>query len=342
MNVVLKRYLRLVLLLALLSVPVFVTVTLVLSPGLRYQAFRVISEAPGIVTFFTLRRDVVTRDFSSAGATLERQLGWSKSYDVDQSVQVPALIENTAFAMQAAALDSERQALAPFLRKLADSYPQLYRPQMWLGQALATASPAEALNSLKRAAELMSTDEMIYRAAIQAAARLDDSDLVAQWCRRYRTATAGGSHPFQFNPLATGVGMRRVIAEIPGADETTNLIEYNALTPEAENILEFQMTEGAELSELMLHFATAPSVILTIREIVLLEKGLRTARISDGLVYQSQSGYVLDDNRVMLTGQFGDQLRIGWPKLGPVRADKALVFVDVTRAALTNLPGCHP
>ncbi|MEQ8711317.1 MAG: hypothetical protein RIC36_20215 [Rhodospirillales bacterium] len=337
-----KRYLRLVLLLVVLSVPVFVTVTLVLAPGLRYQVFRMISEAPGIATFFALRRDVVTRDFSSAGMTLERQLGWSMSYGVDQSVQVPALIENTAFAVQAAALDSERQALVPFLRKLADSYPQLYRPRMWLGQALATESPREALNSLDRAATLMATDENIYRAAIQAAARLEDNDLVAQWCSRYRTATAGGSHPYQFNPLATGVGMRRVIAEVPGPGDKPDLIEYNALTPEAENILEFQLAQGAELSDLTLHFATAPSVILNIREIVLLEKGLRTARISDGLIYQSRNGYVLDDNRIMLTGQFGDQLTIAWPKLGPVRADRALVFVDVARAALTNLPGCRP
>lgn len=330
------------LLLAVLSVPVLVTVTLVLAPGLRYQVFRVISEAPGIATFFALRSDIIRRDFTSAGAALDRQLGWSMSYDVDQSVQVPSLIENTAFVMQAAALDQERQALAPFLRKLADSYPQLYRPQLWLGQALAVEAPREALNSLGRAAELMATDEDIYRAAIQAAARLEDNDLVAQWCGRYRTATSGGSHPFQFNPLATGVGMRRVIAEFPGAGGTPDLIEYNALTPEAENVLEFQMAEGAELSELMLHFATAPSVVLTVREIVLLEKGLRTARITDGLTYQSRNGYVLDDNKVMLTGQFGDQLRIGWPKLGPIRADKALVFVDVARAALTNLPGCRP
>jgi hypothetical protein len=336
----LKRYIRLAVLLAALSIPVVFASVLVLSPGLRYQIFRGISEAPGIVTFFSLRGKVIARDFDAAAGSLQRQLDWSLDYGVDTSVQVPSLIENTAFVMEAASLHGERSALAPYLRNLSASYPQLYRPQLWLGQALVDSEPKLAIESLERAAAIVPTDEQIYRTAILAANRLGNREMVGQWCNRYRTAAAGGSHPYQFNPVATGVGMRRVIAELPKDGEESDLIEYNALVPETENILEFPLPDAADRSEIMLHFGTAPSVVLDVREVILMANGIRTARISDGLVYQSRHGYLIGDNRVMLTGTYGDRLTISWPELGPVRADKVLVFVDVSRAPLTNLPGC--
>ena len=336
-----KSKIRFGILLAVLSIPVVIVSLLVLSPGLRYQSFRAISEAPGVATFFLLRGKVVARNFSAAAQTLQRQLDWSLSYDVDQSVQVPSLIENTAYVLEAAALDKERAAFLPYLRKLSASYPALYRPQLWLGLALAKTAPKEALKSLEKAALIVSTDEQIYRAAIVAASTLGDENLLKHWCGRYRTATAGGSHPYQFNPLAVGVGMRRVIAEIPSADNEPDLVEYNALVPEKENILEFSLPEASEHSEIVMHFGTAPSVVLVIREVVLMRNGVRTARISEGLVYQTRHGYVLNGNKVLLTGAFGDRLTLSWPALGPIAADSVLVRVHVSRPPLTNLPGCQ-
>jgi hypothetical protein len=337
----LKSKIRLGILLAVLSIPVVIASLLVLSPSLRYQSFRVVSEAPGVATFFLLRGKVITRDFAAAGNTLQRQLDWSLSYDVNQSVQVPSLIENTAYVLEAAALDGERAALLPYLRKLSASYPALYRPQLWLGLALAKTAPKEALKSLEKAASIVSTDEQIYRAAIIAASTLDDENLLKSWCGRYRTATAGGSHPYQFNPLAVGVGMRRVIAEIPRAGKEPNLVEYNALVPEKENILEFLLPEASEHGEIVLHFGTAPSVVLGIRQVVLMKNGMRAAKISEGLVYQTRHGYVIGRDKVLLTGTFGDRLTLSWPALGPVAADRVLVFVHVSRAPLTNLSGCQ-
>lgn len=316
--------------------------TLVLSPGLRYQTFRAISEAPGIAAFFLLRGEVIRRDFNAASQTLSRQLSWSLSYGLEQSVLVPSLIENTAYVLNAAALGTERESLTPYLKKLADSYPALYRPQLWLGQALALTRPAEALASLEKAASIVAIDEQIYRAAILAADKLGDPKLLGSWCLRYQNATAGGSHPYQFNPLTMGVGVRRVIAEIPNGEKSPALIEFNALTPGRENVLEFSLPAASEHRELVLHFGTVPSVVLDFKELILMENGIRTARITNGLVFQSRQGYMIDDRKILLANAFGERVTVSWPSRGAYRADRILAIVRVGRAPLTNLAECSP
>lgn len=326
----------------MLAVPVAAASTLVLNPSLRYQVFRAVSETPGVVTFFQLRSAVVRRDFESAAGALQRQLAWSLDYGLDQSVQVPSLIENTAFVINAAVLPSEQAALTPYLKKLAASYPALYRPQLWLGRALAPVSPEQALKSLEKAAAIVSTDEQIYRAALVAADKIGDRRLVTHWCERYRSATAGGSHPYQFNPLATGVGVRRVIAEFVRPSSGSALIEYNALTPGRENVLEFVLPAASEHREVVLHFGTVPSILLDFRKIVLMEKGVRTAQLSKELTFHSQHGYILDDRKILLAGAFGERLTVSWASQGSYRADRILAYVDVSRAPLSNLQGCWP
>ncbi len=324
----------------ILCVPVFAAVSLVAFPSFRYQVFRVISEAPGIATFYSLRGKVVTRDFSAASALLQRQLDWSKRYDVDQSVQLPALMENTGFTLQAVVLEQERAQLVPYLKNLAAAYPGSYRTHLWVGEAQAYSSPREALTALEKAAKIVSTDTAIYRAAVAAAFQLGEVDLLRTWCRRYRTATAGGSHPFQFNPLAVGVGMRRVIAEVPNKKGSADLIEYNALVPNSNNVLEFSLPRAQPFEDVVLHFGTMPAVVLDVSTVTLSVRGTRTAQIADRLIMQSRNGFMIDDRRVMLTGTYGDYLRISWPDRGSIQADRIQVSARITRAPLINLPGC--
>ena len=138
------------------------------------------------------------------------------------------------------------------------------------------------------------------------------------------------------------MGVRRVIAEIPNGEKAPALIEFNALTPGRDNVLEFSLPTASEHREIVLHFGTVPSVVLDFRELILMENGIRTARITDELVFHSSQGYMIDDNKILLTGTFGEQVTVSWPSRGAYRADRILAFVRVGRAPLTDLAGCSP
>jgi hypothetical protein len=342
MNKLKKYAVRIVLLINLATVVVAVAAAIYLfvPPTNRYNVFRLSSELPGIVTYFSIRKSVIARDFSAAANYLDRHLRWSTTFGVEQSTLLPALIENTEFVVRRAEFSGEFTSLVPYLQRLQKTYPNLFLPNLWLGQALANSQPEKAFAALELAVKRIPSDERTYRYAIDAALALQDTNHLTNWCAKYKSSQLGGPHPYAYNTLFTGTGLRKMMLEGQDAESKSLLVENRGVELNTQRRYGFTFPSKIAADELKLYLGTVPSTYFDLKNIVYHTDNGMIELGPDQLIMTSQYGYVLNPDRLMLTGLDGDRItirssaqRIEWVK-------QVEIVAEISRPHLTNHPAC--
>ncbi|NQV82505.1 MAG: hypothetical protein HQ494_01680 [Rhodospirillales bacterium] len=312
-----------------------------LMPGVRYQAFRAASELPAIASYFLLRKSVVQRDFTGAGQTLQRQLGWATSWDVEQSVLLPGLIENTKFALSGMRFKEDFRNMRPYLENLAEAYPKLFLPQLWLGETYARIAPEKAFAPLEKAVKIAGTDARPYRAAIDAALGLGDTTTAIRWCQAFKNEQLGGTHPYNYNTLFVGTGMRKImiVADVAGAPSV--MIENDGLALNERRDYSFSLPATMAIDHLDIHFGVPKGVIVEIHSVTLKSMSGEKYMTPESLIITSRDGFSLGEDRFMLMSDDDDQITLRWSGNASIDMDRIDLAMTITRPALATLESCR-
>lgn len=307
-----------------------------LKPSLRYNALRAASELAGIVTYFSIRAPILRRDFERVGVILNRHLDWARYYPVKQSTLLPSLMKHTQYAMKAVHFKNEYTAMAPYLRGLSGSYPELFLPKVWLAKSLVATAPSEALPILEQARQLIPVDERPYRLAVEAADRLGDDNLSELWCARYEKAQMGGIHHFEYNTPFFGVGMRKLMLEGDDIGGETFLIENQGIILNEWRLYSFALPKRLSFASFRLLFGTVPSVTVELGKIVVYTpKGIAEQKDGDWAT-SVQNGYAVQPARFILTGQDGDALTFRH-RGGRVSVDRIDIRMRFSRTPFSSI-----
>jgi len=296
--------------LALILISFVVIGSLLYSPNIRHNLYRVLAEVPKIAYMLAMRKDVVNRNFSGMNVWLNRQLDFSANMFSGQDVFLPGLMDNANYAIEQATFPSEYLALLPFINRLAGNYPKLFMAHLWRARALLTKEPTAAIKAVERAVALIPGDERPYRLAINAALRLNDASLARQYCARYKIAQAGNVHPYSYNPFFYGAHLRGLLLEIVDKDGVSYFSKNEGLKFEDKVRFNFPFATPVDVKEMRLFVSTATGVSIRIDGVEIAHAGIIQSITLDNLYIIPLNGYVIDDRRIIVTGNNGSGLSI--------------------------------
>ena len=324
----------------LFSILAFLTVVLA-SPSIRFKVARALAELPGAFTYVSVRANVVQRDFGAAAEGLERHLRWSLSFKVDQSVLLPTLIWNTEYVFGQLRLDEEFAAVAPFLKRLADSHPGLYRPNVWYATAVLGIDPRAAMPYVEKAQKLIPSDPRAYRVAVQAAVRLDDSEMLSNWCQLYQRAQLSGPRRHDANSLFVSTGLRKLGLEARSPKGSVFFVENHGLHLNEFRTYSFSFPQAIDASTLRLHFGNVPGLALHIRQILLARDGHRREIPWSQWTATPRVGYFTNDGQTLVLGVEDDVVGLRPTIALDYPVDRVDVEAQFSRLALTNRSPCR-
>lgn len=323
-------------------VPAFLAVAILLTqPQLRHAAFRFSVELPGMVTYFLVRRHVIERDYEAANRWLDRELDLVIAFAPGRNSLLPGLIQNAEFVIQRARFPEEYAALQPFLTRLVEFRPELLPAHLWLAQALAEKRPLEAMEHLEIAANLVPADERAYRIALEIGTAANLKEQVARWCRRYPSAQLGGPHPYAYNSLFGGTGLRKLALEVVDNQGTRQVIGNAGLELAGERTYDFPLMRATTAKTLRLHFGTLPGVGIRINALRLYLGGeLRQTFHEEDLRLVALGGFFLAGNEDLSVAADGETLRIFPPKEGFGDIDRIAADIVFRRLSVTSSALC--
>lgn len=307
---------------------------------LRYKAERTLVEVPGMVTYFAVRGGVVSRDFLSTAAQLNRHLSWSLNFGPPPNVLTPSLIATTEYVIDELRLPQEYAALTPFLERLAKENPDLFRPNIWYARAIADTHPKMALAHLEAARKLIPADPRTYRIAMRAARALNDNEVKATWCGKYRSAHLGGTRQHDSNTLFVSTGVRKLALEATTRDGHIVLVENHGVELGAFRNYTFSFPENVDPSMLRIHTGNVPGLSMEIEKIRLSGLGVYRELAFENLAVLMEKGFVDARRRKLLLASADDTVEFHLPVDGLEGIHQIEMKAKIERMDLGIVPEC--
>lgn len=322
-----------------------VTLILVVSaallyPNYRHQLFRLAAEVPSIATYYMMRPSVIKRNFAASGHALQRQLSWSNKFKVEQSFMLPGIIQNTDYVLKTARFKQDYQELLPYLQNLADKFPNIFLPQLWLGTAYSFVAPNKAFPVLERATSLAGSDERPFRIAVDAAISVGNSSLAEKWCTAYSNAQLGGTHPYDYNTLFVGRGLGKLMVTTNAGGEKQVMIENHGLELNEKHTYPFSFPDEITTDNINIHFGAPKGLIVQFHNIALKSRSSDINFRPGELVISSREGYALDDERFLLLAKDGDELTLRTQNNSNFTFDRIDLSLTVKRPRFSTIKSC--
>lgn len=289
---------------------------------LRYKAERTLVEVPGMVTYFAVRGGVVSRDFLSTAAQLNRHLSWSLNFGPPPNVLTPSLIATTEYVIDELRLPQEYAALTPFLERLAKENPKM------------------ALAHLEAARKLIPADPRTYRIAMRAARALNDNEVKATWCGKYRSAHLGGTRQHDSNTLFVSTGVRKLALEATTRDGHIVLVENHGVELGAFRNYTFSFPENVDPSMLRIHTGNVPGLSMEIEKIRLSGLGVYRELAFENLAVLMEKGFVDARRRKLLLASADDTVEFHLPVDGLEGIHQIEMKAKIERMDLGIVPEC--
>jgi hypothetical protein len=326
---------------AIVAPAIVVILVLAAAPQIRHASFRMAMELPQTITYFLIRKPVISRDFAGAAKWLGIQLSLSQKLGRGTTTLIPGIVSNTSYVVARAKFPDDFAALRPFLGRLVSDQPDIFRPRIWLARSLLDDDPKAAFAHLEHAAKLTPSDDRSYRLAIEAALLLGQDDVVKSWCERYQTAQLGGLHHHEYNTLFDGVGLRKLALEVREAGGEPVLIGNQGVELGKARDYDFTLPEPMSPKLLRLHLGVVRGISAHLEGLKVFSAGRALGITLRDVVVTSEEGFVEQESRVLALGQDGESVTLHHKDATPWgKMDRVIVRLRFERLGLASLSAC--
>ena len=318
-----------------------VVVPVAVNPNLRHALFRAAGELPGILTYLRLRSPAISRDFETAAHILQGQLDLAKGLSGGNNILLPMLMANTSYIVRQASFSQEAAHMLPYLRNLVAYQPDLLPARVWLASAYLSVEPERALEHAKRGQKIAPNDERFYRIVIDALVRLGRVAEATEQCVQFREAQhLGGGHPYEYNTLFYGTGLKAFGLELQSAAKQGPFVRHRGITIGKNATYSFLAPKPVDIERLVAHMSLGGGFAINISRIDFYHQGKRIHSVSgDKTIMTGRNGFV-DGGRYIVTGEDYDALTIHLGLGMTHRVDRVVLMARFDRLGLAPYPVC--
>ena len=322
---------------------IITSMLLTFNGSLRRTVFLKAIDAHKIYQLQSIKKYVLTRDFSGASDRLNKYIKLSKKISSGKSSVFIGVYEATDFVASNASTQKDFNLLENVFMQLVEMDENLYKARIWLARSISDTDYNTALMHLEKAIEISPASEDAYREGIRIAQDKLDMELAQKFCDQYMKAQLGGYMTIAFYNYFASSNIRSMAVEFLTETKNPKYYSHSGLQLNSYNNYEFIPSAPINMNGVNLYFSFLPGIQVLIKEISIYSSGQIFLIPAKDFNVTSKSAYI-DNNEeedlsfFLVNGQ-DEILRLHY-KNNFKSVDKIIITMKFNRMKLANNSLC--